>query len=148
MPSTIPSYLYSLLATLLIGTILVTTISLETMVIRSTAKEQQLRNIQQYVAAEALNLMSQTAINNQTVTRHLDIPSAIGNERFWIALNSNSQTAWVETGFGLTVSSTDKILNIAAAKVAASGNFTSGAGRPLLRCHLENQTFTLTLTQE
>lgn len=139
--------MYSLLASLLIGTILVTTVSVETLAIRNNAKEQQLNNIQQYVAAQALSLIAQTTLDNQTLTQHLDIPSAISNERFWVQLSSNTQTAWVASGFGLNVTSTDLTFDLPA-QVTASGSYVSGSGRPLLECHYENQITTLTLTQE
>jgi hypothetical protein len=147
MPSNIPSYLYSLLASLLIGTILVTTVSVEALAIRNEAKTQQLKNVEQYVAAQALSLLSQTTLEGQSTTQYIEIPSAIGNERFWIQLTNNTQSAWVESGFGLNITSTDMTIDLPA-KVTVSGSFISGSGRPLLQCHFENQIATLTLTQE
>lgn len=147
MPSNIPSYLYSLLASLIIGTILVTAVSVETLTIRNNAKDQQLKNIEQYIAAQALQLISQTTLENQTTTQHLNIPTAIGNERFWIQLTNNTKTAIIQTGYGLNINPTDKTLTLPT-KAQATGTYLSGQGHPLLQCHYQNQTITLTLTQE
>ena len=147
MPSTIPSYLYSLLASLIIGTILVSAVSVETLAIRNNAKDQQLKNIQQYVAAQTLQVISQTTLENQTTTQHLNIPSAIGNERFWIHLTNNTKNAIIETGYGLNPTQTDKTLTLPT-KATATGTYLSGSGHPTLQCHYQNQTITITLTQE
>ncbi len=80
-------------------------------------------------------------------TQYLDIPSQIGNQRFTICIANDSQSAWVESGFGVNITSPDMHVGLPA-KVAASGSFVSGSGRPLLQCHYENQIATLTLTQE
>jgi hypothetical protein len=147
MPTTIPSYLYSLLASLIIGTILVSAVSVETLQIRNNAKDQQLKSIEQYVAAQALQLISQTTLENQTTTQYLNIPSAIGNERFWIHLTNNTKTTYLETGYGLNTTPTDKTLTLPT-KATATGIYVSGQGHPILQCHYENQIITLTLTQE
>ncbi len=139
--------MYSLFAALIIGSILVCTVSVSTLAIRNRADEQQLSNIEKYVAAQALSLLSQTTLDNQNTTQYLEIPSTIGNQRFWINIANNSQTSWVESGFGANITSTDLHIEVPA-KVTASGSYISGSGRPLLQCHYENQTATITLTKE
>jgi hypothetical protein len=114
--------------------------------IKADADEQQLSNIGQYVAAQSLSLISHTT-QNQNATQYLDIPSQIGNQRFWIQIANDSSAAWVESGFGATVLTSD-VQETIPAEVAASGSFISGSGRPLLGCHLENGVAVLTLTQE
>jgi hypothetical protein len=146
MVSSIPSYMYSLFASLIIGSILVCAVSVETMSIRSTANEQQLQNIQQYVAAQALTLITQTTLEGQSTTQYLDIPSAIGNQRFYIHLASDQDSAWVTSGFNMNI--TNSRPTEIPAKVEAQGSYLSGSGRPLLQCHIQNQIVTLTLTQE
>jgi hypothetical protein len=146
MVSSIPSYMYSLFASLIIGSILVCAVSVETMSIRSTANEQQLQNIQQYVAAQALTLITQTTIEGQTTTQYLDIPSAIGNQRFYINLASDQDSAWVTSSFNQN--NTSSRPTEVPAKAEAQGSYLSGLGRPLLLCHYQNQVATLTLTQD
>jgi hypothetical protein len=147
MVSSIPSYMYSLFASLIIGSILVCAVSVETMSIRSSANEQQLQNIQQYVAAQALTLITQTTIDGQTTTQYLDIPSAIGNQRFYIHLSSDQNSAWVTSDFNQNTTIGSHPTEIPA-KTEAQGSILSGQARPLLQCHNQNQIITLTLTQE
>jgi hypothetical protein len=146
VPSIIPGYVYSLFAALLVGIIVVYSCSVATVGIKADADQQQLKNIEQYVAAQTLTLISQTA-PDQNTTQYLDIPSQIGNQRFWINLANDSATAWVESGFGAKVLSSG-IHEAIPAQVRASGSFVSGSGRPLLECHFENQIATITLTKE
>jgi hypothetical protein len=147
MATNIPSYMYSLFASLIIGSILICTVSIETVSIRNNANQQQIQNIQHYVAAQALTLLSQTNIDGQNTTQFLDIPSTIGNQRFWIRLENDSQSAWVETSFDQNNTSTENISEVPA-KIVAQGSFLSGSGRPFLTCHYTNQIAVLTLTQE
>jgi hypothetical protein len=147
MPTIIPGYVYSLFAALLVGTIIVYSCSLATINIKNQAVTQQLKNIDEYVAAQTLTVLSHTNENNQNTTQYLDIPSTIGNERFWIRITNDSSGAWIESGFGTTVSENSLHLNMFAT-VNATGTFISGSGRAILQCSFENQIATLTLTSE
>jgi len=147
MPSIIPGYVYSIFAALIVGAIIVYACSISTLNVKNLANNQQLKNIDEYVATQSLTLLSQTTENNQNATRFLDIPSSIGNQRFWISIANDSSGAWVESGFGTTVSLKNSQINIPA-NVDASGYFISGSGRAILLCYFENQTATLTLTSE
>jgi hypothetical protein len=138
---------YSIFAALLVGVIIVYACGLSTMNMKNQATNQQLKNIDEYVAAQSLTLLSRASENNQNVTQFLDIPSAIGNQRFWINIANDSSVAWVKSGFGTTVSQNDRQMSIPV-HVAASGTFISGSGRAKLECHFENQIATLTLTSE
>jgi hypothetical protein len=147
MASNIPGYLYSLFASLIIGSILVCAVSVETIAMRSHADQKQLENIQQYVAAQALTLISQTTIEGQTTTQYIEIPSTIGNQRFYIRLSSDQKSAWVESGFDQNMTISTSRIEVPA-KATAQGSYLSGSGRPLLMCQYQNQVATLTLTQE
>jgi len=147
VPSIIPGYVYSIFAALLVGAIIVYACSISTLNVKNQANNQQLKNIDVYVATQSLTLISRTAENNQNTTQFLDIPSAIGNQIFWINITNDSSGSWVESGFGTTVSQNDLQMSIPA-HVVASGTFISGSGRAKLECHFENQIATLTLTSE
>jgi hypothetical protein len=138
---------YSLFAALLVGAIIVYACGLSTMNIKNQATNQQLKNIDEYVAAQSLTLLSRASENKQNITQFLDIPSTIGNQRFWINIVNDSSVAWVKSGFGTTVSENDRQMSIPV-HVSASGTFISGSGRAKLECHFENQIATLTLTSE
>jgi hypothetical protein len=147
VPSIIPGWVYSIFAALIVGAIIVYSCSLASMNIKNQATNQQLTNIDEYLATQCLTVISHTTENNQNTTQYLDIPTQVGNQRFWIRIASDSSGAWVESGFGATASSSQPKMNIPA-QVVASGTFVSGQGRPELQCHFENQTATLTLTSE
>jgi hypothetical protein len=147
MPSIIPGWVYSIFAALIVGAIIVYACSIASLNVKNQANTQQLKNIEEYVATQSLSLLSHTIENNQNTTQFLDIPSSIGNQRFWIRIANDSSGAWVESGFGTTLSSNNLQRNIPAS-FDASGYFISGSGRAKLQCQFENQTATLTLTSE
>jgi hypothetical protein len=147
MPTIIPGYVYSLFAALAVGVILVASCSLATSGMRTDAEKQQLKNIDAYIAAQTLTLISRTGAGDQNITQYLEIPSQIGNQRFWIRITNDSSTAWVESGFGTDILASQIRVEVPA-KVAASGSIVSGMGRALIQCHFENGFATLTLTDE
>jgi hypothetical protein len=147
MPSIIPGYVYSIFAALIVGTIIVYACSIATLNLKNQANTQQLKNIDKYVATQSLSLLSQTTENNQNTTQFLDIPSSIGNQRFWIRITNDASSAWIESGFGTTVSSNNLQMSIPA-NIDASGYFISGSGRAKLQCQFENHIATLTLSSE
>jgi hypothetical protein len=145
MPSIIPGYVYSLFAALLVGAIVVYSCSVSTLNIRTQATTQQMKNIDDYVATECINLLSHTALEGQNTTKVLDLPSQVGNQIFWLQVFTDSSGSWVESGFGRVVTSSTVHTEIPLS-VNASGSFISGSGRAVLQCHFENQSATLTLT--
>lgn len=146
MPSIIPGYVYSLFAALIVGTIIVVACSVQTLSIKNDALNQQLINVDEYVATQSLTLLSHTNENSYTA-QYLEIPSSIGNQIFWIRIANDSARAWVESGFGTNATTSQPQVYIPAS-VVASGTFISGSGRALLSCHFENQIATLTLSSE
>jgi hypothetical protein len=147
MPTIIPGYVYSLFAALIVGVIIVYSCSVSTLNIKNQATNQQLKNIDEYVATQCLSLLSHTNQDNQNTTQSLDIPSQVGNQIFWIQITNDSSGTWVKSGFGSTISSHGISTAIPAA-VLASGSFISGSGRAIVQCHFENESATLTLTSE
>jgi hypothetical protein len=146
MPSIIPSYIYSLFAALIVGTIIISTCSVSTLNIKNEAKNQQLANLNKYVATESLNLLSSTK-SDQNTTQFLNLPLQVGNQIYWVRIASDSSGTWVESGFGTTVSSSQSRICIPA-NILASGIFFSSYGRPFLQCYTDNGTVTLTLVSE
>jgi hypothetical protein len=147
MPSNIPSYVYSLFAALIVGTILVTTCSVAMANVKNKAETQQLQNLDEYVAAQSLSLIADSTRENQNSTQTLDVPSQIGNQRFWISISNDTQGAWVQAGFGTTAYLSQPKFYIPA-QIAASGLYISGSGRLVLECSSINQVVTLKLVSE
>lgn len=145
MVSIVPNYLYSIFAALVVGAIIVYACSASALSIRSSADSRQLTNVNEYVAAQSLNLLSRTTQTNQTTTQFLDLPSAIGNQRYWVHLSNDSSSAWVTSSFGENATRSQPGVCIPA-NVAASGDFLSGSGRPCLQCSFVENNVTLTIT--
>ncbi|MCW4001033.1 MAG: hypothetical protein NWE93_12420 [Candidatus Bathyarchaeota archaeon] len=145
MPTIVPNYVYSLFAALVVGAIVVYACATAVGAMQSRAQTQQLTNIEQYVAAEALTLLSHTNQNNQTSSCYLDLPCSVGNKPYWISLETDASGAWVHSGFGSYVQSVSYGVYVPA-EAEASGSFVGGSGRPMLQCRFENQVATLTLT--
>ncbi len=146
MVSTIPSYVYSLFAALIVGTIIVSSCNLSMVNIKNDAENQQLANIDEYVAAQSLTLITQTIQDGQNTTQFLDLPSQIGSQEYSISIANDSSSAWVESGFGAAVQIQPQIY--IPAEINASGTFVSDWGRAFLQCYYQNQIVTLTLTSE
>ena len=114
--------------------------------IKNKAENQQLTNINEYVATQSLSLITHTSENqDQNASQLLEIPTQIGNQRFWLVIANDSSGAWVESGFGTTANLSQHKFSIPA-QVAASGIFVSGSGRAFLKCYSQNQSVTLTLS--
>ena len=145
MPSIIPSYIYTLFASIIVGTIVISACGLSTANIKQEAEKQQLSNIAEYVATESLELISHAAAENLTSTLHLDVPQQIGNQRYWIKMANDSAKAWVEVGFGTTVLSSEQLAYIPS-KVATSGNYISGSGAAILECFSDSSGVQLNLS--
>ena len=147
MVTLIPGYIYSILAAVIVGTIVVSSCTLMLASLKSEALSQQLANVDEYVAAQSLNLVNHVTENGQNATQILNLPTEIGNRAYWISINNDGSNAWVESGFGATAIGSRPQIYIPA-DVAASGTFVSGWGSATLHCVYQNQTVTLTLTSE
>src|SRR5208283_4013709 len=103
-------------------------------------------NVDEYVAAQSLTLITHVTEDGQNATQFLDLPSQIGNQEYSISIVNDSSSAWVESGFGAAVQNQPQIY--IPAEINASGAFISGWGRAFLQCSYQNQIVTLTLTSE
>jgi hypothetical protein len=147
MPSIIPGYVYTLFAALVVGAIIVVGCTMATLNVRTQAVNQQLSNVEQYVAAQSLALVSHVTEDNQNITQVLNLPAQVGNQVYWVSLGSDTTGVDVTGGLGSTeVIGSQPGVSIPA-QIAASGTYSSTSGRALLQCSVENQTVTLTLTE-
>jgi hypothetical protein len=134
LPSIIPSYVYTLFACIIVGTILIGASTLSSINVKNEADMQELKNIADYVASTSFELVSSTETNNLTANLTLTIPAVVGNQRYWIQLDNDSFRSWVNIGFG-TIPQQGGQRTYIRFKVAASGDYVSGAGTPVLRCY-------------
>jgi hypothetical protein len=145
LPSIIPSYIYTLFASMIVGSLLIVTFSLSSINIKSEAEKQQLKTIAEYVATKSCELVSATAANKLAVNFTLDLPSLIGDQRYWVQLNNDSSVAWVETGYGIIPQPTDYQALIPSG-ISASGTYTSGSGPAVLQCQAQDAETHLSLS--
>ena len=146
MVTIIPGYVYSIFAALIVGAIIVASCSAAMVNVKNEAENQQLANVDEYVAAQSLTLIMHVTEDGQNATEFLNLPSQIGDQEYSISIANDSSSAWVESGFGASVQSQPQIY--IPAEISASGTFVSGWGRAFLQCCYENQTVILTLTSE
>jgi len=143
VPSIIPSYVYSLFASVIVGTIIVCTCGLSISNVRREAEEQQLSTIANYITSESMQLLSSNPTDNLTSTRLLNLPSLIGGQRYTIQIANDSSKAWVEIGFGIAEASEHRAY--IPSDIFASGNYTSGSGPVSLRSYCDSTGVHLTI---
>ncbi len=145
MPSIIPSYVYTLFASIIVGTLIIGMCGLSVANVKHEAEEQQLSSIAKYVATKSMDLVSKADVSNLTLTVALDIPDTVGNQRYWIRILNDSSNAWVETGYGNAVLSSEQRAYIPA-EIVASGVYISGSGAAFLEYSLSPSGAHLTLS--
>jgi len=137
LPSIIPSYVYTLIASIIVGTLLIYAFDVSTVNTKNEAEKQQLRNLAGYVATKACELVSSATAENLSTSLRLDIPPLVGNQRYWIQLGNDSSVAWVESGYGTTPYSSEQHVTIPS-EISASGLYISDLGTPILQCSANN----------
>ena len=137
MPVLIPSYVYTLFASMAIGTLLICASSLCMLNVKYEADLQQLNNIAQTVASKCFELATLTETNNVTSSSKLSIPISVGNQRYWLQLGNDSRQSWVEIGFG-TEPTPVGCRALVPLEASASGAYISGVGTANLECYLNN----------
>jgi hypothetical protein len=144
MPSIIPAYVYTLFASIIVGTLVITSCALTTVNVKTDAEKQQLSNITDYLATKSMELMGNGPAENLTLKVALNLPPLIGNQRYWVQIQNNSQRAWIEAGFGAIVISSEQQTSLPA-NVAASGFYISGSGTAFLNYNQDQTGAKLTL---
>ena len=146
MPSILPSYVYTLFATMIVGSLLVVTFGLSTVNIKNEAEKQQLKTLSAYVATKSCELLSMTKTSRLAVNLTLNLPSLVGNRRYWVRLGNDSYSAWVEVGYGTEPQSTEHRVPIPS-DVSVSGEFIGGSGSALLECYTQDTATYLELLE-
>jgi len=119
---------------MVVGALLIGASILSTINVKNEADLQELKNIADYVAIRGFELVSLTKTGNLTANAILNIPYAVGNQRYWLRLDNDSLKSWVEIGFGVSPQPSGQRTYIPS-QVSASGTYTSGAGTPVLECY-------------
>jgi hypothetical protein len=146
LPSIIPSYVYTLFACMIVGALLICASGLSSINVKNEADMQELKNIADYVATASFELASSTKTNSLTTNLTLSIPSVVGNQRYWVQLDNDSFRSWVNVGFG-TIPHQGGQRTYIPSKVAASGDYVSGAGIPVLTCYTDGSATYLEISE-
>ncbi|MFB3890227.1 MAG: hypothetical protein ACE14S_12115 [Candidatus Bathyarchaeia archaeon] len=145
MPSIIPSYIYTLFASIMVGTIVISVCGLSVSGVKHEAEKQHLSRLAEYVAMECTELTSQAPSGNQTFTLYLDLPDLVGNQRFWMRAENDSSRAWIEAGFGAVLLSSGLRVYVPV-DGAFSGSFVSGSGVVFVSCQSDASGLHITLS--
>ncbi len=145
MPSIVPSYVYTLFASVAVGAMLICFSGLSTINVKHEAEKQQLRNIAEYIATKSSELISAKTVNNVTTSLTLNVPSLVGNQKYWIRLANDSSLAWVESGYGTIPQLVEQEVPIPF-KVLAHGSYVSGSGAAVLECFANDTEICLELS--
>ena len=146
MPSITPSYVYTLFACMIVGTMLVCAFSVSALEVKNEADQQQIRNLTTYLAAKSCELVSFKGTSNLRSECSLSVPGFVGNKQYWVQLTNDSNQAWVNVGFGTIPGSTDCRVPVPV-KLAASGTYASGSGPLVLKCRSVGPALYLELSE-
>lgn len=136
MPSITPSYLYTFIALLAVSSLLVFSFIAYADVLRFSSEIKQLKNLMDNVAAKSTELLTLTLTTNATADAYLQMPTVIGNQQYWLQIRNDSAKAWVEGGFGTTLTDgTD--LRVYVPESSANGYYVGGYGALHFKCYFE-----------
>ncbi|XHH07911.1 MAG: hypothetical protein ACFCUE_10065 [Candidatus Bathyarchaeia archaeon] len=144
MPSIVPSYIYVLFASVIIGTVIITVCGVSTLDIKNDADKQQLTNLAEYVAAQGNTMILQANRDDANSTIYLNLPSTVGTQKYWIQIQNDTTKAWVTAGFGDIQTSSNQRTYLPA-NVDASGVYTSYSGLAVLKCETDGSNVKLTI---
>lgn len=144
MPSIIPSYIYTIFASILVGAILICAVGLVTANVKATVEKQQLSNVAEYIAAKSLELITQSTASNASITVQLSLPATIGNQQYWVSISNDTDSTIVQVGLGVNAVSSEQQA-IIPSDVSTSGIYLSSSGRASLECYSDVSGIHLTI---
>jgi hypothetical protein len=147
MPSIVPSYVYVLFASVIVGTIIIGACGVSILEIKNNADKQQLSNIAEYVTAQSNKMILQATRDNANSTVYLNLPINVGYQKYWIQIENDTSKAWVTAGFG-SIQTSSQQRTYLPADISASGVYTSYSGIAVLKCETDGSHVTLTINGE
>ncbi|MEM4704627.1 MAG: hypothetical protein QXJ02_06140 [Candidatus Bathyarchaeia archaeon] len=145
MPSIIPAHVYMFVATVAVGTLLISSFSSYANTLRHIPEKEQLGNLLQRVATKATEILVATN-ENSTTQVCLRLPTSIGNNQYWIRLKNDSVQIWVEGGLGRIWNGTTANRAYLPVRAIVSGEFLSSYGLATLTCYKNQSEPQLVLT--
>ncbi len=147
MPSIVPSYVYVLFASVIVGTIIIGACGVSILEIKNNADKQQLSNIAEYVTAQSNKMILQATRDNANSTVYLNLPINVGYQKYWIQIENDTSKAWVTAGFG-SIQTSSQQRTYLPADVSALGVYTSYSRIAVLKCETDGSHVTLTINGE
>lgn len=134
MPAITPGYLYTFFALIAVSSILLAAFIDYTNAIRFSSETRMLKDLMDYVAAEATELLTMALTTNVSAETYIQAPAALGHQQYWLAFKTNSAKAWLEGGFGKTLSENGWLRVYLPCNADVSGYYVSGYGAICLTC--------------
>ena len=148
MPSTIPSHIYTMVALAVIGSLLVATVNSYAGSLRNASEIEQLRNLQEQVAAKASELITVVTSTDASAQASLQLPASIGTRQYWLRARNDSSYAWIEGALGPLTE--ESVLNrvYLPKETSTSGYYVSGYGATILRAYMNGSNPQLVLSSQ
>lgn len=134
MPAMPLSYLYTFFAIIAVSSLLLAAFIDYTGAIRFAAETRKLKNLMDYVAAKAAELITLAAATNSSAETFIQAPPTIGETQYWLRLQNDSSKTWLEGGFGNVPTEETELYVYLPGKASASGDYVSGYGAIRLAC--------------
>jgi hypothetical protein len=98
------------------------------------------------LAAKTTELLTLAQTTNATAETFMQMPTTIGDKRYWLQLGNDTAKAWVEGGFGDIPQETTELRVYIPKGVSASGYYVAGYGAARLICQIDGEIAQVTLT--
>ncbi|MEM2281141.1 MAG: hypothetical protein QXZ68_04030 [Candidatus Bathyarchaeia archaeon] len=134
MPSITTGYLYTFFALIAVSGILIASFVDYANAIRFSSEVKTLRDLMDFVAAEATELLTAALTANASAETYIEAPAAIGDKQYWLALRNDSVRVWLEGGFGKTPTISGVLCVYLTVEAEASGYYVGGYGAICLTC--------------
>ena len=148
MPTHAASQIYSFFGLTVVSCILISSFSAFAINLQAAPEQLQLTNLLNHVASKGCELVAFTTITNSTSEEILDLPISIGSKRYWLRLSNLSSSVWIEGSLGIIHGLPGPARIYLPNGIAVTGNFSSGFGSAVLRCHRQGSTIYLSLMKQ
>jgi hypothetical protein len=143
MPTITPSYLYTFFAIIAVSSILIVSFIGYASAIRTYSEMGRLKDLMDFVAAKATQLISLTKATNATAEAFIQAPAAIGNRQYWLMFRNDSSKVWLEGGLGNAPTKEAGIRVYLPGMALAYGYYVGGYGAICLKCFINQDAETL-----
>jgi hypothetical protein len=146
MPSVVSSYVYTFAALVAVSALLIFSVNSYAYSLRVASEQDQLQNILTGVAAKANEILTLVTTTNSSVTVSLNMPTAIGDQYYWLRIRNDSSQVWVEGALGEFHEDATGLQVLIPGYAVMSGYFVSARGIAILRGYMVASIPQLNLT--